>query len=408
MATLRAFKALRPPVDLIEEVACVPYDVVNTEEARKLAEGKDLSFMRVVRSEVEFDPSTDPHADKIYARARDNFNKLIEKGALVEDETPGLYIYQIQMNDQIQTGVVGCSAVDEYDADLVKKHEKTRVEKEKDRTRHIVAIGAHSGPVFLTYKANQKLKELIAEEVKAEPVYNFTAEDGVRHTFWKASNSDAISEAFKAVPHTYIADGHHRAASSSNARAEMKKNNPDHTGDEEYNYFLSVLFPHDELKILPYNRIIKKLPESTENILSKLKEVYKVSENANPAPIAKGHAAMYLEGKWYGLAPLGNEPEAKDPVSALEVSVLHDKALGPIFGIGDPRTDNNIDFVGGIRGTKHLEELVDRGDAACAFSVYPTSIEELMQIADAGMIMAPKSTWFEPKLRSGIVVHKLQ
>jgi uncharacterized protein (DUF1015 family) len=409
MAHFQPFNALRPPPKWVEEVSCVPYDVVDTEEARTLASGKAMSFLRVTRSEIEFSDSQDPYSPAIYDRARENFKKLIQAKALEMDSERCFYIYRIQMGGHSQTGIVGCSSVEEYDNNLVKKHEKTREDKENDRTRHILAIGAQSGPVFLTYKARPQISALVAQEIESQtPLYDFEDEKGVRHIFWKAKRNEAIQKAFQALSHTYIADGHHRAASAARACHGLRDKNPNHTGKEDYNFFLSVLFPHSELKILAYNRVLKKLPDLSENeIFKKLKTVYQVSQNADPVPSRKGHVSMYFSGKWFGLSPLENEDPPSDPVAALEVSRLYDKALAPIFGIGDPRKDKNIDFVGGIRGTKYLEELVDSKTAVCAFSVYPTSIDELMTLADQDLIMAPKSTWFEPKLRSGVLIHKI-
>ena len=407
MALLKPFKGLRPKPELVEEISSVPYDVVNRDEAKELAKGKPKSFLRVIRSEIEFDQNINPYDDAVYERARMNFQKLIKDGDFIEEPYPSIYIYQLKKGDHSQTGVVGCSSVDEYDQDLIKKHEKTRTEKENDRTRHIEAIGAHSGPVFLTYKASGRIKDLVKEEMAATPLYDFELEDGVCHRFWKAKNHQKICDAFKNIPYTYIADGHHRAASASRARDLFRKQNKNHKGDEPYNFFLSVLFPHDELKILAYNRVVKN-PKglSTKNVLEALEKVYKISSNANPLPSQNGKLSCYLEGKWYGLSPFGNEKHSQNPVENLDVSILYQKALAPIFGIGDPKTDKNIDFVGGIRGTKYLEKLVDSKQFFCAFSVYPTSINELLNIADQGLIMAPKSTWFEPKLRSGLIINK--
>ncbi|MCB0344201.1 MAG: DUF1015 domain-containing protein [Bdellovibrionales bacterium] len=408
MAVLKPLRGLRPKPELANKVASVPYDVVNTEEARNLAEGNALSFLRVVRSEIEFPDGTDPYGDEIYQRAKQNLDTLIKDGVLEFENSPSLYIYQLDMNGHIQTGVVGCCPVEEYNNNLIKKHEKTRPDKENDRTRHIKSIGAHAGPVFLTYKHQPQISSLVEQEIGAlDPVYDFTAPDGVRHTVWKVAEAQALVNAFAEVPCTYVADGHHRIASAARCAAELKSENPNHTGSESYNYFLSVLFPDDELQILPYNRIIYSLGSlSASDVLVKLKENYEVAEGGNPVPDAKGHVSMFIDGKWFSLAPKANEAKITDPVESLEVSVLARKVLVPIFGIEDERTDKNVDFVGGIRGTKYLEQLVSSGKAACAFSLYPTSVAELMAVSDADMIMAPKSTWFEPKLRSGLIIHR--
>ncbi|OVE79814.1 hypothetical protein BVY02_02200 [bacterium J17] len=405
MAIVKAFKSLRPAPEQADQVACVPYDVINTEEARALAGDNPKSFLRVIRSEIEFGEGQDPYAEEIYQRAKDNLNALVESGALIEDQEQALYIYQIHMGDHVQTGVVGCSAVDDYDNDLVKIHEKTRPVKENDRTKHMVTLGAHTGPVFLAYKQQAEIDALVEKETKETPLYDVKAEDGVRHIVWKAKDSDAISVAFSKVPETYVADGHHRAKSSSRAREEMRSRNSQHSGDEDYNFFLSVLFPHNQLQILPYNRVIYKVSKSPEDILNELSAYYAVDKGASPSPERKGDVSMYLDGSWYGLRPLDDQPQG-NPVEALDVSVLQEEALTPVFGIGDPRTDENIDFIGGIRGTEELVRLVDGGKAAVAFSMYPVSIEELFAVADQGLLMAPKSTWFEPKLRSGLFVHR--
>lgn len=408
MATLRAFRGLRPKPELAAKVASVPYDVVNTEEARELAGNNPLSFLRVVRSEIEFPADTDPYGAEIYERAKRNLDALIKDGVLMRESEPSLYIYQLEMKGHVQTGVVGCCPVEEYRKDLIKKHEKTRPDKENDRTRHIRTIGAHAGPVFLTYKHQPQISSLVEQEIGSQdPLYSFTATDGVRHTLWKAANPGALSAAFAEVPCTYVADGHHRIASAARCASEMQAENPKHGGDEPYNFFLSVLFPDNELQILAYNRIIHSLGKlSAEDVLAKLREVYDVTPDADPVPPAKGHVSMFLDGTWYGLTPKTGGQLPSDPVEALEVSMLARKVLVPIFGIEDERTDKNVDFVGGIRGTQHLEKLVNSGAAECAFSLFPTSVKELMQIADSSQIMAPKSTWFEPKLRSGLIIHR--
>lgn len=408
MATLKPFKGLRPKPELVEKVASVPYDVVNTEEARELAQGNPLSFLRVIRSEIEFPEGSDPYAEEVYQRAKQNFETLVKDGVLIVEAEPSLYIYQLDMNGHIQTGVLGCCSVEEYNANLIKKHEKTRPEKENDRTRHIKTIGAQSGPVFLTYKHQPQISSLVEQEIgSSEPLYDFTAADGVRHSIWKVENPEALVAAFAEVPCTYVADGHHRIASAARCAAQMKSENPKHDGSENYNFFLSVLFPDQELQILPYNRIIYSLGDlSAADVLSKLENSYDITSDAEPEPPAKGWVSMYLEGKWYGLKSKSGVPKTEDPVDSLEVSELAKKVLVPIFGIEDERTDKNVDFVGGIRGTKHLEQLVDSGKAVCAFSVFPTSIDELIAVSDADKIMAPKSTWFEPKLRSGLVIHR--
>ncbi len=409
MAIIRPFRALRPSADKAVEVSCVPYDVVSTAEAKALADGKPHSFMRVIRSEIEFPEDTSPYADEIYQRARDNFLALIGDGVFQEDSEPSVYLYQIQMGAHTQTGVVCCSAVDDYDNGVIKLHEKTRPKKENDRTRHVLSLGAHAGPVFLTYKHRDVLDALVEKETEREPDCEVTAEDGVAHRIWKAQQSSEICKLFAEIDCTYVADGHHRAASASRARASLKEANQAHTGEEAYNYFLSVLFPDNQLQILPYNRIIKSSDLSKEDILARLSERFELEPGASPRPEKKGQLRMYLAGVWYSLLARENVDRLlNDPVEALDVSLLQREVLAPLFGIEDPRTSENVEFIGGIRGTEELERLVDSGEAYCAFSLHHVEIDELFRIADAGLMMAPKSTWFEPKLRSGLLVHRFE
>ncbi len=405
MVTIRPFRAVRPRPDLVETIASVPYDVLDTREARELSKDNPFSLLRVTRSDLEFDDAHDPYADEVYSRALANFSKFRSEGWLVQEESPAIYIYELEMQGRIQTGIAAVSALADYDHGIIKKHEKTRADKELDRTRHIKTLRAQTGPVFLTYRDNKEIDSLVQAEKNAVPIYNFTAGDGIRHTLWRCENPTRLVELFATLNCTYIADGHHRAASAARNRDECRAKNPQHTGKEDYNFFLTVLFPDTQLKILPYHRAIKKLTKTPEQILSQLGEVYKITENASPTPSSKGEVSLYLQGKWYGLALPPGEAPPVDLIESLETSILHNRALQPIFDIGDPRTDKNIDFVGGIRGTSYLKELVDSGKAGCAFALYPTTIDELIQISDAGLIMAPKSTWFEPKLRDGLLIH---
>lgn len=408
MAAIYPFRALRPPQDKVQEVAAVPYDVVDTEEARSLAEGKPLSFLHVSRPEIDMPPGADLYADETYAKAAENFRKLVETCPLEEEDEPGLYLYRLKMGEHTQTGVASCVSVDEYDQDSIRKHEKTRPDKENDRTRHLLELQAQTGPVFLTYRADRRIDALIEAETKGEPLYDFEAEDGVRHTIWRATAPEQIARAFKEISLLYIADGHHRAASASRARAALREGNPNHTGEEEYNRFLAVIFPADQMQILPYNRIVRDLNGmSSEEFLSKIEEGFRVDGDANPrGPGKRGHFHMYLEGRWYGLTPK-KESDGSDPVSSLDVSVLQENILDPLLGVKDVRTDKRISFVGGIRGSEELTRLVDDGRAAVAFALYPTSIEDLMAVSDANLLMPPKSTWFEPKLRDGILIHMI-
>ncbi len=407
MATVRPFKGLLPPAAKAHLVAAVPYDVVNTEEAAKLAEGNMLSFLRVSRPEIELEAGVDVYSPKVYDKALENFKRLVKDAPLQFDHEPHLYVYSLKMGAHEQTGVAAAFSVDEYDGGLIKKHEKTRKDKEDDRTRHILKIHSHSGPVFLTYRDSAEVDELVAKVKRTKPLFDFTAPDGIHHRFWRADldSSGDISEAFKKVPCLYIADGHHRAASASRTRAECMKSNPSHTGKEDYNYFLAVVFPESQLRILPYNRVVKDLNgRSTKAFKEGLEKNFKISPAANPSPSNPGEICMYLEKKWHLLTPKFDASKL-DVIGRLDVSVLQDRVLAPLLGIDDPRTSKRIDFVGGIRGTKELEKLVESGKFAVAFSMYPTTVRQLMEIADAGEIMPPKSTWFEPKLRDGMVCH---
>jgi uncharacterized protein (DUF1015 family) len=410
VAVIHPFRALRPVPSRVAQVASVPYDVVNTEEARALAADNPLSFLRVSRPEIDLPEGTDIYSDAVYEKGAENFKRLIEEAPLEMEETPSLYLYRLIMGEQEQIGVVACCSVDEYDKDLIRKHERTRRDKEDDRTRHILTLRAQTGPVFLTYRANRNIDTMVLETTITEAIYDFTAPDGVQHTVWHVPDPVRFVQAFRDVPFLYIADGHHRAASASRARAELRDRNPEHTGDEEYNFFLAVLFPADQLRILPYNRIVKDLNGlSAEEFLAAVKAKFRIIEDAAaPTPEAPGQWSMYLNGRWYGLTLADDRRQATDdPVATLDVSLLQDNLLDPILGIKDVRTDKRIDFVGGIRGTDELERLVREGRAAVAFSLYPTSINDLLRVSDAGGIMPPKSTWFEPKLRDAILIHKI-
>ncbi len=410
MAVIHPFRALRPPAELVEQVASVPYDVVNTEEARAIATGNPWSFLHVSRPEIDLPAGTNPYGDDVYEKGANNFRELIERCPLKLDQEPGLYLYQLIMDEHEQIGLVTCCAVDEYDKGTILKHEKTRPEKEDDRTRHILSLRAQTGPVFLTYRGNQDIDTMVMEVTLTEAVFDFTASDGVRHTIWHVPDAVRFVQALREIPSLYIADGHHRAASASRARAELKKENEQsHTGEEEYNYFLAVLFPAEQLQILPYNRVVRDLNGlSTEEFLKQVEQRFEVSDGAGKAPESRGHWSMYLQRKWYGLTLREeNVSSTDDPVASLDVSILQENLLDPILGIKDVRTDKRIDFVGGIRGTDELEKLVDDGSAAVAFSLSPTTIDDLLKVSDAGSIMPPKSTWFEPKLRDALLIHMI-
>jgi len=409
VAIIRPFNALRPQAERAPQVAAVPYDVVNTEEARALAAGNPWSFLHVSRPEIDLPEGTFIYSDEVYAKALANFEKLTNECPLQTEETPSLYLYRQIMGDHEQIGVVACCSVDEYDRDIIRKHERTRRDKEDDRTRHILILRAQTGPVFLTYRAQPQIDSLVAVALNGNPpLYDFVANDDIRHTVWRVPTYDPLVEAFTKVPYLYVADGHHRAASASRARSELKEQGFAFIGNEEFNFFLCVLFPDNQLQILPYNRIVRDLNGlSRDEFLARVRESFRVSENALPSTPERGHWSMYLDGRWYGLALPENAARPVGTVDSLDVSILQIQLLEPVLGIKDVRTDKRIDFVGGIRGTQELERLVNEGKAAMAFSLYPTTIDDLLRVSDAGEIMPPKSTWFEPKLRDGLLIHEI-
>lgn len=403
---VKPFRALRPALGKAETVAAVPYDVVDTAEARALAEGNQDSFLHVSRPEIDLPDGTDIYSDEVYAQGAKALHELQECGALIREENECLYVYRQIMGEHSQTGIVACSHIEDYADNLIRKHEKTRQNKEDDRTRHVLEMNANAGPVFLTYRDSDALNKMVSAIESGIPLYDFTAEDGVRHTLWRVAGAlDAWVAAFEAVPFSYVADGHHRAAAAYRAGQRRQELNPEHNGSEEYNWFLTVLFPASQLKILAYNRCVQDLNGlSTGLFLEKVQSVFKVKPAESAMPAGAREVCMYLEGKWYNLG--WDEFEA-DPVGILDVSVLQDRLLNPVLGVDDPRTNERIAFIGGIRGTEELIKRVDSGRDAVAFSMSPVAIEQMMDIADAGQIMPPKSTWFEPKLRSGLIVHTL-
>ena len=404
---IKAFKGLRPACGEAADIASLPYDVVNFEQAAKQAEGKPLSFMRVVRSEIELPLGTDPYSQEVYGHAKENFDRLVADGHLVREDVPCMYLYRQIMGGHSQTGLVAVFSADDYERDIIKKHEKTREAKENDRYMLTRTLRANTGPVFLTVEDGTELDKIVEDKSDDTALFDFTADDGIRHTVWKISDPDVIGKItaiFGAIPCAYVADGHHRSASNARCARYFKSENPDHTGDEDYNWFLAVVFPAGQLSILPYNRVVRDLAGYTrETLLKKLSEICSVEKTESKSPDSSKKVSMYLDGQWYMLS-FGNT-DGLDAVSSLDVALLQDRILGPVLGIGDPRTDERIDFVGGIKGTGELERLVDSGKFAVAFSMYPTTVGQLMAIADAGQIMPPKSTWFEPKLRSGLFVH---
>ena len=408
MATVRPFRATRPRPDAAGRVASVPYDIVDTSEARSLAAGNEDSFLHVVRPEIDLPEGQDLYAPIVYEAAASSFRRLVADDVLRRDPDPALYLYRQTMGKHSQIGVVACCSVDEYDDDTIKKHEKTRPDKEDDRTRHALAIGAHVGPVFLTYRGQASIDALVAEHESAhEPIYDVAAEDGVRHTVWRVAEADPLAAGFASVPALYVADGHHRSKCASRVRETCRDANPGHDGTEPYNAFLAVLFPADQLRILPYNRVVHDLGgRSRDQFLERLAAVMRVAEGADPTPARRGTFSMYLDGRWYSLRAPQELTDHPDPVASLDASILQTQILEPLLGIEDPRTAKRIDFVGGIRGTDELERRVAARPGSVAFSLYPVSVEQLLDVSDAGLLMPPKSTWFEPKLRSGLLTHE--
>ena len=442
MADIRPFGCIRPVKEAAPKVAALPYDVYSRQEAKKEVEKNPMSFLAVDRAETQFSEDVDLHDPKVYIRAKEILEQWQQEGILLQDEDECYYVYELTMNGRSQTGIVACASVDDYENQVIKKHENTREDKEQDRICHVDVTDAHTGPLFLAYRSDGELNQIVKEVCSQEPLYDFTAEDGVRHRVWKAADplekKDAndrsgvgnkrsvgaesdwtgqIRKRFEQMKEIYIADGHHRAASAVKVGLKRRQEHPDFCGQEPFNFFLSVLFPDDQLMILPYNRVVKDLNGKTkEEFLKEVEQRFDVKEwmetdngmgkAETGTPASRYHMGMYLGGTWYDLW-VKLEYQIKDPVKGLDVSLLQDNLLAPILGIGDPRTDERIRFVGGIRGNQELERLVDKGEGAVAFAMYPTSIEELFAVADAGLLMPPKSTWFEPKLRSGLFIHKL-
>jgi len=400
MAHIHPFKAWRPDSDKVKEVACVPYDVINTEEARELAKGKANSFLHVIRPEIDLSADTNIYDDNVYQKGAENLKKMISDGPLIQESKPSLYVYRLIMNSRSQTGLFTCVAVDDYDKDVILKHELTRPDKEDDRTKHIITQEAHAEPVMLTYRGEDSINKMTLEVMKkSDPLYDFTAQDGVQHTIWRVSDPESFVEAFSDIEHLYVADGHHRCKSASRVSEEIERsgNQPE---SNEYRFFPAVLFPMEEMKILAYNRIIHSVPDE---FWGKLSQIFTLREDSDPVPSKKGDISIYYKGKWYGLSlPM---PDNANSVEKLDVYRLQKYILEPFLNITDQRRDKNISFVGGIRGTQELVRLVDSNKADLAISMYPTHIQELLDVSDEGLLMPPKSTWFEPKLRSGLLVH---
>ncbi|KAF5074072.1 hypothetical protein DSECCO2_184700 [anaerobic digester metagenome] len=411
---VRPFKAVRPSKERADKVAALPYDVMDSDEAREMVKDNPYSFLHVDKAEIDLPREMDQYDDQVYAKAKANIDKFLEEGTFIRDAKPNFYIYRLIMGDIEETGIVGAASVDDYMEDRIKKHEFTREAKERDRIRHVDTTNANTGPIFLTYPEKAEISALVNEWTAKTPEYDFTAEDGVRHTVWvvdEVSAIETIQKAFDEIPALYIADGHHRAASAVKVGKMRRDANPSYTGEEEFNYFLSVIFPSNQLKIMDYNRILKDLNGMTEEeLLAKLSEKFEVEEYKGEGqyrPEKKHTYGLYLPGKWYKLTAKPEILQDTDVLKSLDVSVLSENVLAPIFDIKDQRTSERIDFVGGIRGLGELEKRVNEDGFAAAIALYPTDIEDLMKIADSGRVMPPKSTWFEPKLRSGLFLHEL-
>lgn len=410
MAIIKPFQCVRPNAAVADQVAALPYDVYDRKEACEVVAEQPLSFLKIDRAETQFGAEVDTYDERVYQKAKELLDKAIEDGTFMTDNAKAYYIYELTMNARTQTGVVACASIDDYQDNVIKKHENTRADKEADRIHHVYTCSAQTGPIFLAYRANNVINEEVEKARGKAPLYNFVSEDGIRHTVWKIEEKASVAkieEAFASIHEIYIADGHHRAASAVKVGLKKREENPGYTGNEEFNYFLSVLFPDEQLMIMPYNRVVKDLNGlDKEAFIKKVSEKFEIEpQQKQVAPQEKGKFGMYLDGQWYQLTASA-KIRSKDPVTGLDVAILQDNLLAPVLGIGDPKTDKRIDFVGGIRGLYELEKRVAT-DMQIAFSMYPTSIAELFAVADAGRLMPPKSTWFEPKLRSGLFIHQI-
>ena len=410
MAIIRPFKAIRPMKEFVDKIAALPYDVMDSDEAREMVKDNSYSFLHVDKAEIDLPTDIDVYDDRVYVKAKQNLDKMIDDGLYVEDEKPRYYVYRQVMKGRSQTGLVACASIDDYTNNVIKKHELTREEKEIDRINHVYNCEAHTGPIFLTYRENKDISNIINEWVKKEPIYDFKADDGVAHIVWIIDDENTVSklqELFKSVKYLYIADGHHRSASAVKVGHIKRAEKEEYTGEEEFNFFLSISYPDSELEVLDYNRTVKDLNGlSKEEFLSKVNESFEVTEsNEQVKPREKHTFGMYLENQWYLLKAKDGIFNPKDPVDRLDVSILQNNLLRSILGIDDPRKSKRIKFIGGIRGLKELERRANT-DMKVSFSMYPTTTEDIMAIADSGEIMPPKSTWFEPKPRSGLFIHK--
>lgn len=410
MANVKPFICIRPNENVASKVAALPYDVYNRKEACEVVKDNKLSFLNIDRAETQFDDSVDTYDAKVYAKAKELLDGMISDGTFITDTDECYYIYELTMDGRVQTGLVACASIDDYQNNVIMKHENTRADKEADRINHVDICNAQTGPIFLAYRANDVIRTIVNKTKEGTALYDFTSEDGIRHRVFKIGDAKDVADiksAFATIESIYIADGHHRAASAVKVGLKRRAENPNYDGTEEFNYFLSVLFPDEELMIMPYNRVVKDLNgKSVDEYMAAIAEKFDVSKEAEPfAPENKGEIGMFLAGQWYKLVA-HDDIKSNDPVKGLDVAVLQDNLLTPVLGIGDPRVDKRIDFIGGIRGLAELEKRCNE-DMKVAFSMYPTAISELFAVSDAGMLMPPKSTWFEPKLRSGLFIHKL-
>ncbi|MEZ5307213.1 MAG: DUF1015 family protein [Pyrinomonadaceae bacterium] len=408
MATIRPFQALRPIEEHAKEISCVPYDVVYESEVRAYIAESPSSFLRVTRAEAEFPEGSDVTPDEVFAKAKENLEAFVRDNVFVREEEPSIYVYRLSKEDHTQTGIVACCSIDEYEADIIKKHEKTRPDKVEDRTHHMLALDAQTGLIFLAFRNTETIHELIRETTGHKPIYNFHCDDGIQQTVWRDTATDKWVEAFEEVPALYIADGHHRAESSSLARQHKMELNPDHCGEEKYNFVLAGMYPAEDLKILAYNRVVKDLNGlSKEEFFERVKETFVITGYGQKVPENHNELCIYTDGEWTTLKFAVDFIREPDPIERLDVSIVQNYLLGPILGIGDPRTDKRIGFVGGARGTDELERVVDDGQVQIAFSLFPTTMDDLFAVSDMGEIMPPKSTWFEPKLKDGLLVYEI-
>ncbi|PYS98650.1 MAG: DUF1015 domain-containing protein [Acidobacteria bacterium] len=406
MSIIRPFRAVRPVAEKAKQVSCVPYDVAHESEVRDFIQDNPESFLRVTRAEAEFNGAGSPESMHVFDRAKENLTRFLERDVFISDPEPAFYVYRLSTDEHSQTGIVGCLSIDDYENGVIKKHERTRPDKVEDRTNHMLAVRAQTGLILIAYRRTNQIEELIRDTTIGPPLYDFPCEGSIRQTVWKMTGTRELVEAFAEVPALYVADGHHRLESARLAREELRRSNPSHTGQEEYNFVLAGIFPAEELKILPYNRVVHDLNGlSPDNFLQRIQENFVIVDSDDRVPENRGDICMYLDGRWQTLRFAVDYIRAPDPVEALDVSILQNYILGPVLGISDPTTNERIEFVGGIRGVQELEVRVDSGSARVAFSLSPTTMEDLFAVSDMGEIMPPKSTWFEPKLKDGLFVH---